>query len=60
VLVPTHVKDLDKIQEVACGSMHTLARSEDGGVWASGCNHFGQLVSGYYTSQSMILVCVKL
>jgi len=43
VLVPTHVKDLDKIQEVACGSMHTLARSEDGGVWASGCNHFGQL-----------------
>ncbi|GAB5372920.1 hypothetical protein AAMO2058_001705600 [Amorphochlora amoebiformis] len=43
ILEPVIVDSLERIQEVVCGSMHTLARSEDGMVWASGCNRFGQL-----------------
>mmetsp|Transcript_15899 Transcript_15899/g.25166 ORF Transcript_15899/g.25166 Transcript_15899/m.25166 type:complete len:594 (-) Transcript_15899:75-1856(-) len=46
VLTPMAIPSLStglRIQEVACGSMHSLARSESGEVFSSGCNAFGQL-----------------
>jgi hypothetical protein len=46
VLEPTPVLSLSRglvVQEVACGSMHSLARSEGGAIWATGDNEFGQV-----------------
>ena len=42
---PAPVLDLEgrKVVQVACGYAHTLALTADGGVYAWGCNRYGQL-----------------
>jgi len=35
-----------RVVEVACGSAHSLALDEDGGLWGWGCHKFGQLGFG--------------
>jgi alpha-tubulin suppressor-like RCC1 family protein len=48
VLKPTPVPDLKDIviSEVACGSMHTVIRTEEGEVYTTGLNRYGQLGHG--------------
>lgn len=37
-----------QIQQIACGSSHTLLLTVDGAVYAAGNNCAGQLVNGYF------------
>lgn len=39
---PVKIKTDIKFKQVACGSYHTLALTQDGRVFASGYNNFGQ------------------
>lgn len=45
LLAPTAVAKMSKaaIQEVSCGSLHTLLRSENGEIYSAGYGKFGQL-----------------
>ncbi len=46
ITTPTPVPSLSRglvIEEIACGSLHSLARSQGGAIWATGCNEYGQL-----------------
>lgn len=38
---PIHVKDLQNIKMIACGSDHFLALTTEGKVWAMGDDTFG-------------------
>jgi len=35
--------DIDNVKDMACGKYHTLALKEDGTLWATGTNTYGQL-----------------
>ena len=49
-LMPKKVEGLSKIAQIACGSDYTMARDEDGKVFAFGNNGYGQLgISGNAT-----------
>ncbi|EKX32661.1 hypothetical protein GUITHDRAFT_148483 [Guillardia theta CCMP2712] len=44
-----------RIVEVACGSSHSLAVDENGGLWGWGCHKFGQLGLGDVGQESLKL-----
>jgi alpha-tubulin suppressor-like RCC1 family protein len=43
--VANQIKD-DNIVQIACGSFHTMALSNQGLVFATGLNNYGQLMLG--------------
>lgn len=50
--LPTQVQKLENVVEVAAGSDHALALSNDGTIWAWGNNKFGKLGNGTFASLS--------
>ena len=49
ISTPTHIPNLPKIKEVACGGWFTVCVDEEGGMWSFGYNYFGQLGLGNTT-----------
>jgi alpha-tubulin suppressor-like RCC1 family protein len=48
LLQPTAVAKMSKqsVQDVSCGALHTVLRTENGEVWTAGSNKYGQLGHG--------------
>lgn len=42
--VPTRVRQIEDVAQVACGSSHTLALTTDGRVWSFGGGDHGTIV----------------
>lgn len=57
--VPTLVKSIGLVGQVACGSSHTIALSQDGAsVWSFGAGDSGMYT--FLTCRSFLLLCFGL
>ena len=55
--VPTLVKDVSNVGQVACGSAHTICISKDGcTVWSFGSGDNGELFSVLFCSAFLLLI----
>ena len=45
--------NITDIKQIACGANHTVVLRNDGSVWSTGYNEFGQLGSGNTTNQKV-------
>ncbi len=58
--IPTKVTGIGQVQQVSCGSSHTLVLSKDGLlVWSFGSGEGGKLGHGDTTRQVIPKVCDK-
>lgn len=57
--IPAQVQGLDDVQAISAYGRHTLALTEDGKVWAWGCNESGELGTGSMGGDSNVPVEVK-